>query len=240
MTRLQTELQRLYDPQTASPLEQDLETVSDQVRIVVLALAGPADWTLMARVWRGAQADLALPAPAIAVSGVEGYLLCFSFAEPQPHRQALAFAEALRLRYLDDVDKARVVISTPDSAALPPRQIDEQQDHWSAFVAPDLAPVFSAEPWLDIAPSREGQADLLSRLDSIQRADFSAAMARLGAAPGPAAAVASAGSAASTASTGHKEPGLGPERFLLKVMNDESVALALRIEAAKALLQAKK
>ncbi|MCV2370756.1 hypothetical protein [Roseateles oligotrophus] len=237
MTRLQSELQRLYGPPATAPTGHGLIDIADAVRLVVLELARPADWTLISKVWRGVQADLALPAPAIAVSGVDGYLLCFSFAEPQPRLQAQAFAEALRLRYLDDVARKRIGICSPSSAALPPRQTDQPQDLWSAFVAPDLAPVFAAEPWLDIPPSHEGQADLLCRLDSIKPAALQLALQRLGAPTlAPAPSVNEPAPAQLTQAAGSAAPSLDPRSFLLKVMNDESVAMALRIEAAKALL----
>ncbi|MCV2358601.1 hypothetical protein LNV08_06380 [Paucibacter sp. TC2R-5] len=237
MPRLQSELQRLYAAPTAQSAGQGLAAHGAPVRVVVLSLASPADWTLIARVWRGVQADLDLPAPAIAVSGVDGYQLYFSLAEPLAQPQALGFAQALQGRYLSDVAQDRVGIATPAFSNLPPRPTDEQEDHWSAFVAPDLAPVFTAEPWLDIPPSREGQADLLCRLQSIQTKDLATALAKLGVARltpispvTPMAASAASNDAANMA----------PERFLAQVMNDTSVAMALRIEAAKALLQAKK
>jgi len=86
-------------------------------------------------------------------------------------------------------------------------------------VAPDLAPVFAEEPWLDTPPGEEGQADLLARLQSIKSAAL----------PGPAAAAAAGATPAPATNS-------DPKRFLLEVMNDASVPLALRIEAAKALL----
>lgn len=239
MTRLQSELHRLFFALPPSLAGHGLSPAEARVRIVVLALARPADWALMSQLWRGVQADLELPAPAIAVSGTDGYLLCFSFAEPLPPLQARAFAEALCLRYWGEVAKERMGITLPGSAALPPQQVDAAQDLWSAFVAPDLAPVFAAEPWLDIPPSPEGQADLLCRLESIKPAALQLALQRL---PAPALSpppplevppLATEPGAARSAS-------LDPSSFLLKVMNDESVAMALRIEAAKALLQAKK
>ena len=96
--------------------------------------------------------------------------------------------------------------------------------------------MFAETPWLDTPPGTDGQADLLARLGSIKRAAFEAAWERLRpSAPAP--------------STAHADPGLPPSmqpaarpgslearRFLLGVMNDDAVALALRIEAAKALL----
>lgn len=211
MNSLQTELQRLYAP----PAD-----VQDQVRAARLTLARPADWAVLGAVWRGVQTDLELPAPAIAVNGHDGIELWFSFAQALASEQALAFVEALRRRYLADVDGDRLGSSSGNVGELPPRQI-EPLEQWSAFVAPDLAPVFGAEPWLDIAPSAEGQADLLARLASIQGADLRRALERLGGASVPVPVLTA-------------EP--DPLAFLQRVMQDDSVALALRIEAAKALL----
>jgi hypothetical protein len=217
MNPLQTELQRLYAPSTDA---------QDQVRAARLTLARPADWAALGSVWRGVQADLELPAPAIAVNGLDGIELWFSFAQALAPEQALAFVEALRRRYLTDIGGERLGLAVGAGDALPPRQI-QQLEQWSAFVAPDLAPVFGAEPWLDIAPNPDGQADLLARLASIQGVDLRRALERLGvsSAPVPVPVLTA-------------EP--DPRAFLLRVMQDESVALALRIEAAKALLQAKK
>ena len=107
------------------------------VRSAVLALGRPADWQALSAVWRGVQADLALPAPAIAVSGRDAYQLWFSFAEPLARTEAAAFIEALRLRYLGELPQERLASAPPSPLpALPPQQVDAQQDLWSAFVAP--------------------------------------------------------------------------------------------------------
>jgi hypothetical protein len=209
MNRLQSELSRLYIAQPGAG-----------VRALVLELARPAGWEPLSRLWRGVQTDLELPAPGIAVSGTDGLQLWFSLAEAAPEPQAQAFLEQLRLRYLPDIATARVSL-VPGAVALPPRQAPS--GNWSAFVAADLAPVFADTPWIDIEPGGEGQADLLSRLQSIKPPEFEAAMLQLKPSATPAAAVSTAQAAA-------------PKRFLLQVMNDETVPLALRIEAAKALL----
>jgi len=99
-------------------------------------------------------------------------------------------------------------------------------------VAPDLAPVFAETPWLDTPPGNDGQADMLARLGSIKPPAFETALQRLRpATPAQAADVRfaqprPAGAAGS----------LEAKRFLLRVMNDDTVAMALRIEAARALL----
>ena len=233
MSRLHTELARLY---LSPPAEG--ESVVDESRLLdangltrtlVLGLARPADWDAMGRVWQGVQADLALPAPAIAVCGADGYQLWFSFVQPVPIAQAQAFLELLRLRYLSAVAPGRMaLLPTPTQHArlVPALQADTGQ--WSAFVSADLAAVFADDPTLDLPPGEDNQADLLSRLKSIKPAEFEAALQRLAPAAEPMFASGPAMNASPTAQD--------PRSFLHAVMNDATVPLALRIEAAKALL----
>ena len=243
MNRLQSELRRLYMPQPGAgqgtdPDEPDLIDSCGRVRAMILELARPADWAALSKVWHGVQADLGLPAPGIAVSGQDSFQLWFSLAEPVPAPKAIAFLESLRTSYLGDIKAQRVVLMPAVDAALPlqarhARLVPAQQansGHWSAFVAPDLAPVFADEPWLDIPPSPDGQSDLLSRLKTIPLADFQRVLERLLPATVPGLFQQGSGMADVAGA------GLGPKRFLLGVMNDDTVALALRIEAAKALL----
>jgi hypothetical protein len=279
MTRLQSELHRLYLLQApaapaaradadagadARPMLGDLPLIDapGQVRALVLALTGPADWALLSTVWHGVQTELELPAPAIAVAGVDGYQLWFSLAEPVSVPRGQAFLDALRRHYLGDIKASRVGLlpalgSAPAGQATHARPVPSPlagSGHWSAFVTPDLAPVFADEPWLDSAPNPVGQADLLSRLKSIATADVQRVLDQLQPAPTatPAdlalAATASAGAgavavpaASSSAASPSDRPALAsagpdPKRFLLDVMNDPSVPLGLRIDAAKALL----
>ena len=110
--------------------------------------------------------------------------------------------------------------SATDTGAMPP----PSRNHRS--------PVFADTPWLDIPPSVEGQADLLARLVSIKPAALEAAMQGLQPLAPP--------SRAAAAIRGPALEGgaavVDPRRFLQQVLNDETMALALRIEAAKALL----
>ena len=129
------------------------------------------------------------------------------------------------------------------ASPIPARQKDVlQQDgeQWSAFVAPDLAHMFDGTPWLDLPPNPEGQAELLSRLRSIEPAEWRAAQAwlqqadlALQTAPQPATLAAQH---AAPPDTGAAVSDLDPHTFLRQVMNDATAPLALRIEAAKALL----
>lgn len=243
MNTLHAELNRLYlcgAPGSTNPDNeaQGLVTPDGRVRALVLELARPADWSALSTVWQGVQADLELPAPAIAVSGIDGYQLWFSLAEAVPVAQAKAFLEALRLRYLGMVAPQRIGLMPMEDASASgkiqhaPMVPAQHQDtgRWSAFVAPDLAAIFSDEPWLDVRPSPDAQANVLSRLACTQSAAFQAAMASI--------TEKNVGNpdrhpVAEPASLGKS---LDPKRFLLDVMGDQAIALPLRIEAAKALL----
>jgi hypothetical protein len=253
MNRLQSELQRLYLPRPATgsgldPAQSGLIDQHGQVRALVLELARPADWEELSKVWRGMHADLELPAPGIAVSGTDGFQLWFSLAEPVSVAQAHLFLESVRSRYLPDIAPNRVTLlpavdaTTPGQvrhARLVPAQ-QAQSGYWSAFVSPDLAPVFAETPWMDIQPGNDGQAGVVSRLQSITQPEFEAVLERFGPdAPRPGA------NAPEPIDTGadrlriQSEPAAAsqnPKQFLLRVMNDDNAPLALRIEAAKALL----
>lgn len=216
MSRLTAELLRLYPPAAAG-----------STQVLCLEVAAPADWSALGTVWRGVQAELSLPAPAIAVSGTDGLQLWFSLQAPVHVGRAADFLAGLQARYLPDLAPARVSVQVDGAAPRIPAQ-DLATGNWSAFVAPDLAPVFADTPWLDIEPGADGQADLLARLLPMSSAAFDAAWQALQ----PAAAPAPPASPADRRS-------LDPRAFLQRVLDDESAPLALRVEAAKALLVAR-
>lgn len=236
MNTLATELRRLYLPRPAagSAAPPDgLLGADGTVRALVMELRRPSEWEVLARVWQGVQAELELPAPAIAVSGDDAMQLWFALAEPVAAAQGHAFLEGLRRRFLPDVDARRLrLLPTPalEHAALVPAE-QAGSGNWSAFVAPDLAPVFGDTPWLDIPPNEEGQASLLRGVAVVKPAAFDAALQQLGTVA-PAAAPAPAPQPAARAEAAGDAIG-----FLRRVMDDEGVPMALRIEAAKALLQ---
>jgi hypothetical protein len=214
MSRLAAELHRLFPPAAAG-----------STQVLGLEVAAPADWAALGAVWRGVQADLSLPAPAIAVSGTDGLQLWFSLQQPIGIARATDFLAGLQARYLAALAPARVRLQVDGSAPDVPAQ-DPASGNWSAFVAPDLAPVFADTPWLDIEPGADGQAELLGRLVPIPPAAFHTALQALR----PAAPEASASPRLAGAD-------VDPRAFLQGVLNDEGAPLALRIEAAKALLQ---
>jgi hypothetical protein len=257
MSTLPAELNRLYrshEHNTPNPpgAEPGLVAPDGTVRALVLELARPADWTLLSTVWRGVQTDLELPAPAIAVSGVDGYQLWFSLAEPVSTAQASAFLEALRGRYLSQVAPARIAMRPAVDATRPGHirhallvpALQAATGQWSAFVAPDLAAIFAQEPWLDLPPNPDAQAHVLARLQCIKPAVFQAALAQLHPAVGAETAPVTLAANERAARPASQETptlaapgnGLDPKGFLLGVMNNQTVELQLRIEAAKALL----
>jgi len=271
MDHLDTELDRLFAVAPgASPTT--LADAAGRTRALVLEVVQPTGWDALAPLWQGVQAEFDLPAPAIAVSGTDGLQLWFSTESLVDPAQGHAFLDALRARFLAEVPPARVrLLPDPTQPGRVPAMVPALQVNctdWSAFVAADLAVMFSDTPWLDIEPGADGQAALLRPLKSIKPAAFDAALARLreeasraGGGTGTGAG-ATAGervqrapdapvppptpddelthpdlAAAATAAVSASSASDDPRRFLLRVMNDERVEMALRIEAAKALLQ---
>lgn len=216
MNRLPDELQRLYprsDP-------------SAEPSALVLGVSGPSAWQSLVAVWKGVQSDLGLPAPAITVNGRDGLQLWFSLQQPVGSGPGQAFLDGLCRRYLAELPPSRI-----STSAMPVPALQPDTGVWSAFIAPDLAPVFEDTPWLDSPPGDDGQAGLLARLQRTPVALFDAALAQLSDAA-PTAPPASAGAPVPAPAT----PAGPARRFLLAVMNDSTAPLAQRIEAAKALL----
>jgi len=218
MDKLDAELRRLH----LSPAEPP----ATGGQALCLGFRRAADWESVAALWHAAQAELDLPAPAMSIDG-EGYRLWFSLAERVADETARRFIDGLIRRYLAELPDARLHI---DFAASPPPAELIPDERWAAFIDPGLGSMFAADPWLDMAPNRNQQADLLAALRSIRPAELSHALDRMLAQTSPAAAPA----ALETLSL--SGPFTHPRDFLLAVMNDPQAGSLARIEAAKALL----
>ena len=244
--RLAREFQRLYGFTDALPPGRP-----GGVRALVLEVARPAEWRPLAAVWKGVQADLGLPAPAIAANGTDGLQLWFSLAEPLDAEQAHHFLDTLRLRYLADVPLHRVTMTAAPVPAVLPAVLHAQQPtggRWSVFVAANLAPLFEESPWLDGPPTEEGQAELLARLRSTAAAPWAAAQSLLELqpqphsqalpqpVPGEPATAAGTTPRPQVATAARVAAHTAAQGFLLTVMGDATAPLVLRVEAAKALL----
>ncbi|MDR3371945.1 hypothetical protein [Rhodoferax sp.] len=259
MNQLQAELQRLYLPhnllgegQNLADAECHLIDANGRVRAMVVQVSQLAGWSGVAALWQGVQNELGLPSPAIAVSGIDGYQVWFSLQEPVLITQAVDFLESLRLRYLAEVAPRHLVLmpmvdawasAQARHARLVPA-LQAETGHWSAFIAPGLVSMFAEEPWLDLPPSSEAQAKLLSNVESIQPTRLRQAQERLQPARAAVAHDSKSPPADRTgdnnirqdATLGTAQEAPDPRRFLLSVMNDPAIELRLRIEAAKALL----
>jgi hypothetical protein len=196
-----------------------------------IAFRRAADWEAVAQLWHAVQDELDLPAPAVSVDG-QGYRLWFSLAEPVDAQQASRFLDGLQRRYLADLPASRLEFGL--AGELPPCPLAEPE-RWAAFIDPGMGSMFTAEPWLEMAPNRNQQADLLAGFASMRTGDFVRALALLQPADQPAE---DNGDAAKspTSALSLQGPFADPKQFLLAVMNDASASPQLRIEAAKALL----
>ncbi|TXH90199.1 MAG: hypothetical protein E6Q78_04425 [Rhodoferax sp.] len=248
MNPLHTEFVRLYhaDPQHAllhDATRSALLGADGHVRCAVLELARPADWSMLGAVWRAVQTELELPAPGIAINGQDGYQLWFAWQQGISTETAHMFLQNLVQHYLPEVAPQRLrcwpgasseatAKEGPFPASVP--ALHPHSGQWSAFIAPDLAAVFADEPWLDRDPGVEAQAQLLGRLEGMHQQVFAMAHALLQRAPTVSALVSSPKPATEAQSTDY--PTDSPTAFLQAVMKDPAAPLALRVQAATALM----
>lgn len=135
-----------------------------------------AHWTLLCDVANALQAELDLPAPAVSVSGTDGYGLWLSLATPVAPALAQEFVSLLRLAYFPDVKVASDAAST--LVALPP-YLNPASGKWAAFIHPGMGASFADESGLEMAPPLNGQVAFLEGLQSIDTAQFDDALALL-------------------------------------------------------------
>lgn len=247
MSALHAELLRLFLPRVPSAAPGSLLDTQGRTRALVLELIAPVDTAALGAMWQGLQTELGLPAPAVAVNGRDALQLWCALDQSVSLGQARAFLEGLVTRYLPDRSARQWRAWPVTDAAVPGgvahvSPIPAEQpggECWSAFVSPDLAPVFAETPWLDIPPRDEAQAGLLRGLSAISPAAWAEAVAQLTpAAPTQREAPSAVPASTTPAGAGPAAEITDPRAFLQAVMCDVGVPLALRIEAAKALLPA--
>jgi len=227
VAKLNRQQQRLYGhPQASSS------------RCLCLIFTRASDWPALSELQQAIQHELDLPAPALSVDG-QGFRLWLSLAEAVDVSTGSAFLEALRQRYLADLPASRLQLDPNVPATLPPLAL-AADERWSAFIDPTMGSMFCDEPWLDLPPNQDQQADLLSRFTSLSTTDFANAHALLLAQNTPSTANDAPQPAISTVNPPEMfktcGPFADPHSFLLAVINDPGISLAQRIDAAKALL----
>lgn len=143
--------------------------------------------------------------------------------------------ESLRQRFLSHIVPERISMLPTETrhAQLVPA-LQQSTGLWSAFVAPDLAAIFADSPGLDVSPRVEAQAKVLAPLESIKAAAFEAIFDQVISDVERISAIHQSSTPMVPPPTKHGDS--DAKRFLTDVMNDPSVEMHLRIEAAKALL----
>lgn len=134
-------------------------------------------WGLLCGVANALQTQLGLPAPAVSISGVDGYCLWISLETPTPSALVQQFLDLLRRAHFPHMGLDPDVVTAP--VELPPC-LNQASGKWAAFIHPDLGASFADETGLDMAPPLAGQAALLSGLQSVSQAQFMRAMELLG------------------------------------------------------------
>ena len=225
MDRLDAALQRLYG---MSSSEQGARCS------LLIVFRRASDWPTVAEMLRVMQEDLALPLPAVSVSGESGYVVWLALDKAVSRPLGRSFLEALRRTVLADIRDGDLDFLAMPAQLFPIPACCEATGRWSAFIDPTMGSLFMDEAGLDFAPSADRQADLLGALSCIEQEALQAASVRLMPTPEPCAQVRSAEISADDGSSAEASA------FLRGIMNDPEVPLALRIEAAKGLLLAGK
>jgi hypothetical protein len=233
MNRLQREFDRLFGAPDASTDSIGLINSDSWVKTLVITFARSRDWPTVAGLISSLQETLGLPLPAVAVDGKAGFQLWLPLVEPVTLETSASFLAALRRQYLGNIADNDLALlpqaGGPGSVRCIPA-LSAENDRWSAFIDPTMGGMFTDEGGLDFEPNPDRQADQLAGISPIEPTDFAAALAVLTACEATTPALED--SASVTVIGRFSEP----RDFLLAVMNEPSAPLALRIEAAKALL----
>lgn len=188
MQKLISELMRLYlPPDAVSPQALTEHMLGETTLAVKLtgndgltrAIAIPfrkgsgredtQHWSLLCSVANALQAELGFPAPAVSISGADGYHLWLSFDKPVPAVQAQTFLELLGQAYFPDMAIVRDAVDAP--VELPPC-LNQSSGKWAAFIHPGMGASFADESGLEMAPPLAGQLAFLEGQQRISEAQF--------------------------------------------------------------------
>ena len=233
MNRLQREFGRLFGAPDASAESIELIDGDGRVTMLVVVIARSRDWQALAGLLDGLQEILGLQRPVVAVDGKAGFQVWLPLAEPVAPDVAVSFLLAVRRQFLGDIADADLALLPMLGGATRVRRIpalSAQSERWSAFIDPTMGSMFAEGGGLDFEPNPDRQAELLASVSPVEAADFVRALAVLSATDATAPASAEGSNVAAIGRYSE------PRDFLLAVMNDANVPLALRVEAAKALL----
>ena len=194
MQKLISELNRLYLPAGAvapealaqhllgnTTLAVRLATDSGMRRAIMIPFrkaksGGDQHWTALCALANALQADLGLPAPAVSISGADGYGLWLSFDNLAPSSQVQQFVALLSHAYLPDTPLDPDALN--QAVELPPC-LNQSSGKWAAFIHPGMGASFADESGLEMAPPMAGQVAFLEGLHSISDDQFQHALAVL-------------------------------------------------------------
>jgi hypothetical protein len=195
MQNLISELKRLFLPSDTVSTEALAQHVQGQTTLAINLTTGngltramviPFDktgdsedaqhWTRFCEVANSLQTELGFPAPAVSISGANGYGLWMSLEAPVPVAQAQKFLELLRKAYFPDIDLRADAVSAP--VELPPC-LHQSTSKWAAFIHPGMGASFADESGLDMPPPFAGQTAFLKGLHSISAPQFMHALNKL-------------------------------------------------------------
>jgi len=133
-------------------------------------------WTNLCSVANALQSEFGFPAPAVSISGANGYGLWLSLESPIPVAQAHRLMALLRTAYPLEMELCSDDVSGP--VELPPC-LHQSTGKWAAFIHPGLGESFADESWLEMAPPIAGQIAFLKDLHSISATQFLSALTKL-------------------------------------------------------------
>ena len=188
MQKLISELKRLYLPASTLSPELLAQHMLGQITLAInlatddcltraMAIAFPKmndreeaqHWNLLCAVANALQTQLGFPAPAVSISGADGYGLWMSLETPIPVAKAQEFLELLCKAYFPDMKFPADAVSAP--VELPPC-LHQGTGKWAAFIHPGMGAAFADESGLEMAPPLSGQAAFLEELHSISETQF--------------------------------------------------------------------
>ena len=195
MQKLIAQLRRLYLLEDGVPPEVLKQHLSGETTVPVSLVAAngttraiviPFDkltegdeaqhWTVLCTVANALQSELNLPAPAVSISGAQGYRLWLSLAASVPTAVVQQFMQSLHQAYFPTMALAADAALAP--VELPPC-LHHETGRWAAFINPGLGASFAEESGLEMAPPFAGQTALLDGLKSISEAQLLHAMTLL-------------------------------------------------------------
>jgi hypothetical protein len=191
MEKLIAELARLYLPpgtpsdvlaqrllgQATGPIA--LASEDGMTRAIVIAFRKTGEdgearhWSRLCEVANALQSQLGWPAPAVSISGADGYGLWLSLESPVPAARAQQILELLHRAYFPEIE-------LPPGAAIAPVELppclNARTGKWAAFIHPGMGASFADEPGLEMAPPLAGQAAFLESLQGISDAQLAHAL----------------------------------------------------------------